>query len=140
MHLVPLLQIPLHRRWAANVRIIGVLAEFPQGPTLPQEVPALVQADFERLEAALRCGVVCPARDLLPQLLLLPDQLFDVAENPPVVHRSVPPRLAWHLGLSSPILDDLMEQSVLDPNTTRPIVVVKAEIADAKAIHDTINL
>jgi hypothetical protein len=63
------------------VRTLGIAARFPQGPPLPQEIPALVELDLEAAEA-LVLGV--GERRLLAQPVLLPDQLLDVCEHLPL--------------------------------------------------------
>src|SRR6476620_5376257 len=78
-----LLEVALHRRLGAHLRLVGVLVVLALGPPLPEEVPALVQVGLEPADAgALLVGVLLG----LAELVLLLDQRVDAAQDVGLVH------------------------------------------------------
>ena len=66
----------------AHPRRSGIAAGLPQGPALPQQVPALVERHFQGAQPLMLLGFVDLAvLQLGTQLLLLGDQLVDPSEN-----------------------------------------------------------
>src|SRR5205823_4532951 len=74
--------------------VVGVGAEFGAGAALTEQVPALVEAAFELLEALLLLGAEPVADRLGTQLVLLGDQLVDVADDSVVAHVDTVPDLS----------------------------------------------
>jgi len=64
-------------------------------PALPQQIPAAVERDLDLLQtrvvARLQLAMTLP----LKQVLLLGDQLVDLAQNLAVVHPCAPRRDLW---------------------------------------------
>src|SRR6476620_4825268 len=78
-----LLEVALHRRLGAHLRLVGVLVVLALGPPLPEEVPALVQVGLEPADPGPRLvGVLLG----LAELVLLVDQRVDAAEDVGLVH------------------------------------------------------
>src|SRR3954471_8744195 len=78
-----LLEVALHGRLGAHLRLVGVLVVLALGPPLPEQVPALVQVCLEPADPlALLVGVLRG----LAELVLLVDQRVDAAEDVGLVH------------------------------------------------------
>src|SRR5712691_2476815 len=88
-----LLLVPLHRPLAAGGRLRGVPPRVAEGPALPQQVPADVEASFHLQQpGALLLGQ--PTADVsLVQPMLLGGQAVDALKQVFVVHRLTPYRI-----------------------------------------------
>src|SRR5262245_2752994 len=62
-----------------DLRLIGIAAELAQRPSLPQQIPALIELHAQRLEPRVRLVV---AFLLGVQLVLLVHELLDPVEHP----------------------------------------------------------
>jgi hypothetical protein len=66
-----------------DLRAIGVLSELAPRPPLPQEIPALVELDLERLMALVILGRMVA---LAVESMLLVDEVLNTMQNALVVH------------------------------------------------------
>jgi hypothetical protein len=86
------LPVALHRRRGANLRFVGVLAGVAVGPPLAQQVPTLVQLNFQRAQTlTLRVRKTLAGMFSLKAVFLL-DEIIDTLHDLRVIHR--PPRYA----------------------------------------------
>jgi hypothetical protein len=84
--------IALYGFLISNARFIGVLPEFPAGPSLPEQIPALIQHDLQ-VPKSLAIGVGRGAVRLpLEEFVLLARKLVDPLVDRRVVHESL---LLW---------------------------------------------
>jgi hypothetical protein len=81
-----LLQVTLDRALRADVGGVGVLAGVAAGSALAEEVPALVELDFDLVEAGLLVVVEAFAGGLAFEDVLLLDEGADAVEDLLVVH------------------------------------------------------
>ena len=70
----------------ADVRRPGVLAGLAERASLAEQVPALVEADLDRLEAIVLACVQPTFADAAVELVLLGDELLDLIVDLCVVH------------------------------------------------------
>jgi hypothetical protein len=70
--------VALHGFLVSNARFIGVLPELSPGPSLPKQIPALIQHDLE-VPQSLPIGIARRALRLpLEELVLLARKLIDL--------------------------------------------------------------
>ena len=82
----PLLPVALDRRLRPDVSVFGVEAGGPARPALPEQVPALVQADRELTQALTVLASESLANVALFQPVLLGQEPLDLGEHVSVVH------------------------------------------------------
>ncbi len=70
----------------AQIGVVGVTSRIPKRAALAEQVPGLIERDFERIEPLTvfvgrgACGLA------LPELMLLSNELVDAVVDLPVVH------------------------------------------------------
>ena len=84
-----LLLVAFNGRSVAGVSLFRVFTEFAQGAALPEQVPALVQSDFEPFQASALI-VTQLVLGVLPELALFVYQRLDFLKNLLIVHRYLP--------------------------------------------------
>src|SRR5712691_8599983 len=82
----PLLPVALDRRLRPDVSAFGVEAGGTARPALPEQVPALVQADRELMQALTVLAGESLANVALFQPVLLGQEPLDLGEHVSVVH------------------------------------------------------
>src|SRR5215472_934308 len=84
---LPLLAVSLHLGHRPHLRLVGILAEFPAGAALAEQVPALVEGGLGGPELlALFLGAQLASAQPGPQVVLGLDELIDPAKDLLVVH------------------------------------------------------
>src|SRR5579872_966331 len=94
----PLLPVVLDDVLVADLRPVGIAAHAAQRSALVQQIPALVERDLDLLEPALVLVEVAARLLVLPEAVLLGDELFDRLVNLAVVHAPTLARLQHDVG------------------------------------------
>src|SRR5437773_1216677 len=82
----PLLLVALDGLGVAHVSRIRILARLTERAALTEQVPALVEADLDRLEPVVLVGVQPAFADAVVELVLLGDELLDPLVDLGVIH------------------------------------------------------
>jgi hypothetical protein len=80
------LQVVLDRRCFPFVSVVGILSGRPTGPTLAQQIPALVERNFNLADATHRLNVSVAVNSRLFKTMFLFDEIANLCQELGVVH------------------------------------------------------